>query len=143
MSNDVENYKCEEDKDDAIVFIAVLVPLLVMCCVSGCCLTKTGCFRYRRTEQSRGIAVAQGVQMGYMPTVYAQPTYGWPVRRSAAARRPATIRPARASAGVHGAGHRAAHADAIRVALGQPYTGQGSQDPGIVRYGQQSKVPTV
>ena len=78
MSNTAKNYKCEEEIDNAIVFIAVLVPLLVMCCVWRCYLTKTGCFQYRRTEQSSGIAVVQGVQMGYMPTVYAQPMHGWP-----------------------------------------------------------------
>ena len=147
MSNDVENYKCEQDKDAAIVFIflAVLVPLLVMCCVSRCYLTKTGCFRYRRTEQSSGIAVAQGVQMGYMPTVYAQPAYGWPHYAGPPQHggQPQYGQPAPPPGyTVHQATVQPTQMPYAQPSA-QPYTGQGSQDPGIVRYGQQSKVPTV
>ena len=52
----------------------IIVGGVALALIVGCCFA----FRHRRKEQSSGIAVAQGVQMGYMPTVYAQPTYGWP-----------------------------------------------------------------
>lgn len=131
MSNDATNYKCDLNPGNAIVLIAVyavLVPLLGMCGLWRCYLTKTGCFQYRRTEQSSGIAVVQGVQMGYMPTVYAQPTHGWPHYAGTPQHvgQPQYGQPAPPpGCTVHQA--TVQHADATRVALGQPYTGQGSQ----------------
>ena len=75
MSSDVENYECELEVDltEVIIAIAIIVPLLVGCCVSGCYCTKTCCFLYRRREQFGGITVAPGVQMGGMPTAYTIP----------------------------------------------------------------------
>ena len=145
MSADVENYECEADLTGVIVFFAVVVPVLVTCCVSGCYLTKTCCFRYRRAEQFGGVAVAPGVQMGGMPTVYAQPTYGGPHYAGPPQHggQPQYGQPAPPPGYmVHQATVQPTQMPYAQPSA-QPYTGQGSQDPGIVRYGQQSKVPTV
>lgn len=142
MSEDVQNYECEPDVTGVIIFFAVVVPLLVTCCVSGCYLTKTCCFQYRRREQFGGMAVASGVQMGGIPTVYAAgpqyggptpyggpPPYGQPAPEAGYVVHQATVRPTQTPDAQPSAG---------------PYAGPtGSQDPGIVRYGRQSKVPMV
>ena len=141
MSEDVQNYECEPDVTGVIIFFAVVVPLLVTCCVSGCYLTKTCCFRYRRAEQFGGVAVAPGVQMGGMPTVYAQPTYGGPHYAGPPQHggQPQYGQPAPPPAyTVHQATVQPMQTPYAPPSA-QTYTPQGSQDP----YGRQSKVPTV
>lgn len=139
---DAENYECEPDVTGLVITIifAIVVPLLVTGGILGCYFTKTCCFHYRRARQFGSIPVAPGVQMGGMTTVYMRPVYvgaqvagppqhygqqpaptpGYTVHQ-------ATVQPMQTP-----------HAQPS----GQPYTGQGSQDPGVVRYGQ-NKVPTV
>ena len=142
MSPDAVNYECEPDMTGALIFIFVIIPLLVACCCTGCYFTKTCCFHYRRRDHF-GVTVAPGVQMAGMPTVYTQgpyggpqhyagPQYGGPPQYSQPANQPYTV---------HQATVQPMQTPYAQPS-GTPYTGQGFQDPGIVRYGQ-NKVPTV
>lgn len=143
MSPDAVNYECEPDVTGAIIFVVVIVPLLVACCCTGCYFTKTCCFHYRRRDQFGGIAVAPGVQMAAMPTVYAQGPYGGPQHYAGPqyGGPPQYGQPANQPYTVHQATVQPMQTPYAQPS-GQPYTGQGSQDPGVVRYGQ-NKVPTV
>ena len=89
--------------------------------------------------QFGGMAVAPGVQMGGIPTVYAAPQYGGPTPYGGP---PPHGQPAPQGYVVHQATVRPMQTPDAQPSAG-PYAGPGSQDPGFVRYGRQSKVPMV